>query len=223
MQPAASATGADGRRWAILRLPLPAFRDDWWITSSADGTNWVQPLLAGPSAEPETLIRRIAAAGSIPASLTRDTDEDGLSDLMEARIGTSPMVADSDNDDVPDARDGNPLTRPHEPSDAAEIRQRLFEALVATNDTRDVLLVLEGTGLERQQFFGYSGWVVPSAERHPGRINLAGMEVTLTSPTTAEATVTDWEGTLAASGHQARLEKKHGRWVLVQFGMTWIS
>jgi hypothetical protein len=86
-----------------------------------------------------------------------------------------------------------------------------------------VLLVLEGTGLERQEFFGYSGWVVPSAERQPGRINLAGMEVTLTSPTTAEATVTDWEGMLAASGHRARLEKKHGRWVLVQFGMAWIS
>jgi hypothetical protein len=74
-----------------------------------------------------------------------------------------------------------------------------------------VLLVLEGTGLERQQFFGYSGWVVPSAERQPGRNNLTGIEVKMTSPTTAEATVTDWEGMAAASGHQARLERKHGR------------
>lgn len=222
VQPAASAAGATGRRWAIFRLPLPAFADNWWIGSSADGTNWSQPVLAGPSAEPEALVRQIAAAGSV-ASFVRDTDDDGLPDLTEERIGTSSRIADTDTDGVPDAQDGNPLTRPHEPSDEAEIRQRLFEALFATNDSRDVLLVVEGTGLERQQFFGYSGWVVPTAERRPGRINLTGMDVTLASPTRAQATVTDWEGMLAASGRAARLEKKHGRWVLVQFGMTWIS
>jgi hypothetical protein len=47
--------------------------------------------------------------------------------------------------------------------------------------------------------------------------------VDLISTTTATATISDWEGNLAASGHQAKLKKLHGKWVVVEFKMTWIS
>ena len=43
------------------------------------------------------------------------------------------------------------------------------------------------------------------------------------SPTTASATISDYEGNLAGSEHDAKLEKINGKWVVVEFKMTWIS
>jgi hypothetical protein len=49
------------------------------------------------------------------------------------------------------------------------------------------------------------------------------MQVKIDSPTAATAIVEDWEGDLAASGHEAKLRKIKGNWVVVQLRMTWIS
>lgn len=37
------------------------------------------------------------------------------------------------------------------------------------------------------------------------------------------ATISDYVGAEAASGHEAQLLKIHGKWVIVKFEMTWIS
>lgn len=42
-------------------------------------------------------------------ALRHDSDGDGLTDLMEERLGTDPNAADSDGDGMSDARDGLPL------------------------------------------------------------------------------------------------------------------
>jgi len=47
--------------------------------------------------------------------------------------------------------------------------------------------------------------------------------VDLKSPDTATATINDWEGNLAASGHLVKLKKLHGKWIVVEFKMDWIS
>lgn len=40
--------------------------------------------------------------------LDADSDDDGLSDLEEARLGTDPTDSDSDDDGVPDGDDPQP-------------------------------------------------------------------------------------------------------------------
>lgn len=42
-------------------------------------------------------------------ALRRDSDGDGLTDLVEERLGTDPRNADTDGDGIPDGRDGLPL------------------------------------------------------------------------------------------------------------------
>ena len=87
VQPAATANDAAGRRWAIFQSPLPAWLGAWWVTSTTDEKRWDQPVLVGPSAMPELLIRQIASGERALASFSADRDRDGLSDLMEERIG----------------------------------------------------------------------------------------------------------------------------------------
>jgi hypothetical protein len=99
----------------------------------------------------------------------------------------------------------------------------MFEALIASNDSRDIIRLVTGPRMPMQEFVGYAGWVVPATSSERGHVNLVEMTVSLTSATTAEATVLDYEGDLAASEHRATLEKKHGRWVLVSFAMTFIA
>src|SRR5262249_6071933 len=42
-------------------------------------------------------------------ALRRDSDHDGLTDLVEERMGTDPHNADTDGDGIPDGKDGLPL------------------------------------------------------------------------------------------------------------------
>ena len=54
-----------------------------------------------------------------PSNATADTDGDGLTDLKEYQIGTSPIRRDTDNDGMPDGWEYNHGLRPLDPADAA--------------------------------------------------------------------------------------------------------
>jgi hypothetical protein len=53
-------------------------------------------------------------------ALRRDSDGDGITDLVEERIATDPDAADSDGDGIPDGNDGLPLVRLTASGQAAE-------------------------------------------------------------------------------------------------------
>ena len=60
-------------------------------------------------------------------ALRRDSDRDGLTDLMEERIGTDPQNADMDGDGIPDGKDGLPqVALVAAPSAVAEVMGTLF-------------------------------------------------------------------------------------------------
>lgn len=102
---------------------------------------WEQPILVGPLKEPETLLRQLADGERSLGEFTKDGD--GLSNLLEQRIGTNPSIADTDNDGVIDGHDGNPLTPRHKPSEITEIRRAVFTVLFTTCNSRDVLLIVD--------------------------------------------------------------------------------
>jgi len=171
--------------------------------------------------------------------LAADSDRDGVPDLVEARLGTNPKEPDSDADGVPDGQDPNPLTPRHKGGDdLTEIRQAVFSVLFATSGSQDAIVIVEearprgaddrDAGLPKehfasQEYYGHAGPVLRSPRIREGFVNVTGLSVKIESPTTATATIKDWEGSLAASGHQATLKKLHGKWVVVAFHMTWIS
>jgi hypothetical protein len=107
--------------------------------------------------------------------------------------------------------------------DEAEIRQAVFSILFATCDSDYPIYVVPRGEFADQEYRGYQGVVLRSPEIKLGRVNITGIEVEMKSPTSAVADITDYEAGEAASGHRAVLEKVHGRWVVVDFRMTWIS
>lgn len=107
--------------------PAPGAGDphDVWVMFRT-GAAWSPPLLTGLTAQPDLPL-------DLPAQavLQRDRDGDGLTDLLEARIGTDPKKADSDGDGIRDAEDPSPSCRWSTPEDDVEALRRQVALRVA--------------------------------------------------------------------------------------------
>jgi hypothetical protein len=124
---------------------------------------------------------------------------------------------------VLDGNDANPLTPKHIPDDLAEIRQAAFSIEFATCNSRDILhLVDDGREWARQEYHGFSGWVLPIASKGNG-VNIVKIDISRISATSAEVEVADYEGPLAAGSRSWELAKKHGKWVAVASLGGWVS
>jgi hypothetical protein len=222
--------GSDGRWWAVFEWDKFGLRSDeggepdLWVTSSTDSRFWDPPLLIERREPLMDWLRGVAEDPSRLGEFRRDSDADGLPNLVESRYGTDPENPDSDGDGVTDGEDGNPLTPAGQVTgDEAEIRQAVFSILFATCDSDYPIYVVPPGEFADQEYQGYQGVVLRSPEIKLGRVNIRDIDVEMKSPTSAVASITDYEGGEAASGHRAVLEKAHGRWVVVDFRMTWIS
>lgn len=100
------------------------------------------------------------------SDLLRDSDQDGLTDAVEARLGTDPKKADSDGDGLADGRDANPLAAPlKKPGDREVLLQLLFTSLFGGDPEPDVL----GVQLAKPagELLGCGGPVIPLYENAP--------------------------------------------------------
>lgn len=69
------------------------------------------------------------------AAVERDADGDGLTDLVEKRLGTDPSAADTDGDGLRDADDPNPDTAPRAPEgEEQEIADAVFAQVFRFGD-----------------------------------------------------------------------------------------
>jgi len=222
--------GSDGRWWAVFEWDKFGLAEDeggepdLWVTSSTDSRFWDPPILIERREPLMDWLREVAEDRSRLREFTNDSDADGLPDLVESRYATDPENQDTDGDGVDDGRDGSPLTPAGRVSgDEAEIRQAVFSALFATCDSDYPIYVVPRGEFSDQEYRGYQGVILRSPAIKQGRVNITGIDVEMKSPTSAVADITDYEASEAASGHRAVLEKVHGRWVVVDFRMTWIS
>jgi hypothetical protein len=88
------------------------------------------------------------------ADLRKDSDHDGLPDLVEARMGLDPHRADTDGDGIPDGKDANPLAAPDRSgSDRVRLLQSIFTALYGGDETPDPIIVI----LDRDQWQEFQG------------------------------------------------------------------
>ena len=154
----------------------------------------------------------------------QDTDKDGLPDIVEARLFTDLEKSDSDGDGVVDGKDSNPLTpKSDETNDMTEIKQAVFSVMFATSNSQNVILVVDRAGLGKQEYYGLAGPVILSSQSIQGYVNLTSIDINYQSKDEATVTISDYVGSLSASGHDVKLKKIHGKWVVVSFEMTWIS
>lgn len=162
-------------------------------------------------------------------SLTRDTDSDGWTDLLEEFYLTDPHNPDTDGDGVPDAQDLDPLAADAPDTDEAAIRQAALVTLGEANrgtalrvlGPRQAYTGHEGVILsltdEESQVYGdkYDPWVLPTFWVKDIKLADDGL-----SATASWAIVT---GSLAATGGTCKFEKKEGQWTVTDRGMQWIS
>lgn len=74
-------------------------------------------------------------------ALRLDTDKDGLTDLVEKRIGTDPTKPDTDGDGVNDGLDANPLAKPSNDPDSS-ILQTVFTAMYGGDKSSVPIVVI---------------------------------------------------------------------------------
>lgn len=149
-QPTLTTRDGSGTWWGIFQCAYFG-RDDIWVVQSTDGRNWRRPTVAFPdeSLRPSNFSwharagrsssrlslhwvdgKNEAHARSVSiADLYRDTDKDGVPDIVEREIGTNPSVKDSGNSGYLDGVNKNPLYVPHRLSQDEQIYQAVIEAL----------------------------------------------------------------------------------------------
>jgi hypothetical protein len=100
------ADGGLGQSWDAQ---FPSLRDADGDALLSFAHNGLDPNDAAPDADGDGLTDRYEldqqAAGVALSPILRDTDNDGLTDPQEIRLGTDPAVADSDNDGLNDGEE----------------------------------------------------------------------------------------------------------------------
>ncbi len=93
------------------------------------------------------------------ASIRKDTDGDGLTDLVELRLGTDPNRRDTDGDGVPDALDPCPNAASRALNDDEKIVAACVEARFfgLTDESPAVLTV---AGVKPFQLYGYPSTIM---------------------------------------------------------------
>ena len=136
------AKDAKGRSWILFQSGVLGNESDYFMAEKVgskigeaiflgfyDGRTWGK--------EPPKMHRNIAMAKLTStewikifpddAEVRKDTDADGLTDLVENRLGTDPKIADTDKDGLPDDVDPCPNAAPRPMGD----REKIVAAAVA--------------------------------------------------------------------------------------------
>lgn len=166
-------TDGDGRTWGLFNSVILGNGNDLWVAEKVDGA-WIRPLFTGvqsgsfsktPSAayQGKTAAEIVAGAWKTlfvnRPEFARDTDGDGLTDLMERRLGTDAGQVDSDGDGRSDLIDPFPLTKPRTNlSELEQVMAAAFEARhrFAWRTDRPAVITVEGAAP-----FELAGWQGP--------------------------------------------------------------
>ncbi len=135
------ATTPDGTTWALIHWNALGAPKDLWIVRWSGG-KWTDPIFTGFSshwpmkqtgepveegyeAHQKEMAELIDQKGWVKRinSLRKDSDGDGLTDVVEAWLGLDPNKADSDGDGIPDGIDKNPLAKPRPLTDEERAMQ----------------------------------------------------------------------------------------------------
>jgi hypothetical protein len=236
----AQSTDSEKKKWAII--PLNRYGNiDIWLVSMNDKKQWSEPIFIN---FPDFLKLRntkeikwnLNVKGDSVriesdkvyeykiSDLLKDSDKDGLPDIVEERFLTDPKNPDSDKDGVQDGKDSNPLTPKHKDvNDTTEIRQAVFSALFATSNSQNAIVIVDRGEFAKQEYYGFGGVVLKAPKARDGFVNVTSIDIKYQSSDAATVNISDWEGSMAASVHEAKLKKINGKWVVVEFRLTLIS
>lgn len=150
------ATGSDasGAKWLLMACGEAGSCADLWLTKW-DGKAWETPVFTGinvysNSAEPkidgmaieEWLKKDWLKLSAQYEVFNKDSDNDGLTDLIERRLGTNATDPDSDQDTDQDNIDPNPLSGIPIGSEDEDVLKAAFEAWMLFEESSYPYVVL---------------------------------------------------------------------------------
>lgn len=198
---------------------------------------WKSYEIAQPARVPEQ--RSLSVR---PAALRRDSDGDGLADVVERRLRTDPEAADTDGDGVPDGIDPSPrVSARGEVDEAGRVVQALWATAWGGDSARQVRAIA-AYGARAVPLYGYGGpaiWLTPDelvawrdevgrgAEtilfgRETAAAGQWGPGVTF-SPEGGDALCTfrASRGPHDTRGYHARLTRSGKHWVVTELARDW--
>ncbi|MBS1720431.1 MAG: PQQ-binding-like beta-propeller repeat protein [Armatimonadetes bacterium] len=179
-------------------------------------------------------------------AIRRDSDKDGLPDLVEAKFGLNPKSADTDGDGLRDDVDRCPNAAPRPLGDREKI---VAAALAFRYFDRDNRTPSRLTAPDMEPFETYSNegvlvWNTPEARRRSGKVSGRLRSISFRAPwlhfIDQEPKDGDWiqfseggtkavvelgqvDGPLSGSGERVTLIKLRGEWFVVSSERAWIS
>lgn len=249
---------ARGRTWMLFHSGVLGNASDLFVVQK-QGSKWGQPLFTGawtgrtftsqaPQAFRGIPVTRLSTTEWIrifpdDAAIRRDTDRDGLTDLVEARLGTDPAKADTDGDGLADAVDPCPNAAPRPLGDPEKIIAACVEARFFLEDW-GVPALLSAEKVKPFELYGYAGPVL--WERSPrtdalgklygGGVNMIGFHSTnMEAPSgtpfitfgadgkTARTVIRRYSGGLNGDGIEVTLKKIGEEWFVVDLQMRYVS
>ena len=182
----AEKTGADGRKWGLLESGALGNAGDLWLAEKVNNvwssplftgvstrgiSRWVNPPRPDPKFAGKTAKELVSGAWFTTLvgnkELSKDSDNDGLTDIEEHRLGTNPFKADTDGDGVPDGIDPCPNAAPRPLSDAEQILAAAFEARYHFDNSEGPALLYAPKGLRPFEIVGRRGpvlWVTENPD-----------------------------------------------------------
>ncbi|WP_309721795.1 PQQ-binding-like beta-propeller repeat protein [Armatimonas sp.] len=252
----ATRKDAKGRTWMLFQSAILGNYSDLYIAEKR-GSGWEQPLFTGAWTAPTFRSNAPKTYRGIPIAtlvktewikrfpddptLRKDTDDDGLTDLVEARLGLNPKKADTDGDGLADAVDPCPDATPRSLGDTEKIVAACVEARFFAYDGNPPALI-SVVGVRPFEFSGYPGTVLWSRSSHPlsplygGGVNLLDFHspeensvrskdfiVFSSDRLSARVIISRYSGGLNGDGTEVFLRKIEGDWFVVDFQGRYVS
>lgn len=248
---------ASGKEWGLLRSRVLANEGDLFIAERIDG-KWHNPKFTGVftgtvsgfiKPRPSTKTIGGFTADKLVegewkkivglSELSQDTDHDGLTDLVEKRLGTNPKAEDTDGDGDKDDVDPMPNAARKPETEAEKVINAAIEARYH-NWERDLPALIDMEGVKPFEVVGWSGPMLWSTdgekweselsacyERGVALISVYGNEkepvVFNAAKDEASLSISTYFGGLSGDTYGVRLKKFGNEWIVIAMGMTSIS
>jgi outer membrane protein assembly factor BamB len=246
-----------GRTWVLFHSRILGNESDLFIVQKLD-SGWGRPLFTGVwtrssfRSEAAKEFRGIPLSSLVKTEWIRifpddpairaDSDGDGLTDLVEARLGTDPNKADTDGDGIPDAADPCPNAAPRTLSDVEQIVAASVEARFFLED-EGVPTILSVKDVKPFELYGYSRtvlWAIPEYKSelnmlYGGGVNIIGFhsrdlekpksETFQFSPDhkMVHTVISRYSGGLDGEGIEVTLKKFGNEWFVVDMKELYVS
>jgi outer membrane protein assembly factor BamB len=250
-----------GRTWMLFHSAVLGNRSDLFVVQKV-GSGWGRPLFTGVWTERTLHQEAPKAFRAIPIpqlcttewirifpgdeAIRRDSDRDGLTDVVESRLGTDLRRADTDGDGLADAFDPCPNAAPRPMGDTEKIIAACVEARFFLEDW-GVPGAIELGSVKPFELYGYAHTLVwhaswnagPLAQMYGGGVNLLSFHspdriadgskrprpAIEFSPDrkTARTVIRRSSGRLNGDGIEVRLKRVGGEWFVVDMQRLYAS